>query len=74
MTTNDNKLSEPRQLACWTIELNVECPKCGDYVDLLDSSDFWDGRKLEIGEQKKAVEVSCPRDECHHDFLVDLTY
>ena len=63
-----------RPQACWTIELNVECPKCEADVNLLDADDFWDGKNFEIGHMKKAVEVVCPSAKCHHAFLVDLTY
>ena len=62
--------------ATWTIELNCTCPKCDKWVDLLDYSDFWDGRNLEIAEngteRSKGVEVLCP--ECSYEFTVDCEY
>jgi hypothetical protein len=62
--------------AQWTVELNCDCPKCGEYVDLLEYPDFWDGRKLEIAEhdteRSRAVEVACP--ECDHVFEVECRY
>lgn len=62
--------------ATWDISLDCECPKCGEYVDLLRAADFWDGRVLDIGEhdtdRSKGVEVLCP--ECGHEFEVDLEY
>lgn len=62
--------------AVWSIELWAECPSCKEDVDLLDDTDFWDGRKLDIGENQTErsfdVEVFCP--ECGHRFVVDLEY
>lgn len=69
--------TEERVAATWTIELNCDCPKCGEYVDLLTHSDFWDGRKdLALGEHstKRAdrLPVACP--ECNHEFEVECVY
>ena len=61
-----------RVTADWCVELNCDCPKCGEWVNLLDAADFWDGRDLEIAENKKAVEVDCPK--CGHEFEVDCVY
>jgi len=62
--------------AHWNIELNCDCPKCENYVDLLDCADFWDGRRLEVAEhdteRSKDVEVTCP--VCGHEFLVDTYF
>ena len=62
--------------ATWTVELNCECPECKQYVDLLDYTDFWDGRRLEIAEhgtdRSNDVDVICP--ECGHEFTVDCYY
>ena len=62
--------------ANWTVELNCDCPKCGEYVDLLTAPDFWDGRHLDIAEhgtkRSNALEVSCPK--CGHDFEVSCVY
>lgn len=62
--------------AVWTVELRCDCPKCGQWVDLLDFTDFWEGRKLEIAENgtdnSQDVEVDCP--ECGHEFKVDCEY
>jgi len=58
--------------AQWEVELNCHCPKCGEYVNLLDYPDFWDGRKLDIPEHDTKysdnLEVNCP--ECDHAFEV----
>jgi hypothetical protein len=62
--------------ATWCVELNCRCPKCNEYVNLLDYVDFWDGRKLKIAEHgtasSKDIEVMCP--SCNHDFEVDCDY
>lgn len=62
--------------AGWSISLNCDCPKCEEYVDLLDDSDFWDGRGLEVAEhdteRSRDVEVVCPK--CGYEFTVDLEY
>jgi predicted RNA-binding Zn-ribbon protein involved in translation (DUF1610 family) len=62
--------------ATWSISLDCDCPNCKEYVDLLTHPDFWDGRKIEIGETETArtvcAEVVCP--ECGHEFTVDFTY
>ena len=58
--------------AGWRIELNTTCPSCGEYVNLMDNPDFWDGRQLEIPEietdYSNNLEVLCP--ECGHEFTV----
>lgn len=63
-------------VATWSISLDVDCPHCGQYVNLLDAPDFWDGRELDVAEhnteRSQDVEVFCP--ECAREFLVDLTY
>jgi len=62
--------------ATWRISLDCNCPGCGKDVDLLDDSDFWDGRHLEPcetrTERSRNVWVVCP--ECGHEFHVDLEY
>lgn len=63
-------------LATWSISLDVDCPGCDGYVDLLAYADFWDGRHLDACEhgtdRSTNVEVVCP--ECNHEFKVDLEY
>lgn len=63
-------------IATWTLELNCECPGCGEDVDLLDHADFWHGRNLAVGEssteRSRDVEVVCPA--CGHEFAVDCRY
>lgn len=58
--------------ADWRVELNADCPTCGEHVNLLDAPDFWDGRKLEIAEhdtkESDNLEVQCPK--CYHQFTV----
>ena len=65
-----------RPVATWSISLDCDCPACGEYVNLLDYADFWDGRRLDACEhgtdRSRGVDVVCP--ECGHDFEVDLEY
>ena len=67
---------DPKIRAMWSVELNTVCPKCEEWVDLLDYADFWDGRSLTVGEtdtqRSRNVEVVCPN--CNHEFEVDLEY
>lgn len=62
--------------AFWEIYLHCDCPNCKENVDLLDYSDFWDGRGFEACEnhtdRTRGVEVVCPG--CGHEFEVDLDY
>lgn len=56
---------ESKALATWHVSLYIDCPHCDADLDLLvDIPDFWDGRKLEIGEsmteQSNNQEVECP--------------
>jgi len=60
--------------AMWTVKLNCTCPKCDEWVDLLDYADFWDQHysHLKIAEEVKDLEVMCP--ECGHEFKVITSY
>jgi uncharacterized protein (DUF983 family) len=62
--------------ASWFLELNCDCPKCGQYVDLTSAPDFWDGNRIgpvEYGTPRTTdMEVICP--ECGHGFQVDCEY
>lgn len=62
--------------AFWSVSLDVDCPHCGQYVNLLDASDFWDGRPFDIAEhgtkRTKAVDLMCP--ECGKEITCDLQY
>lgn len=69
-------MSEPIE-ANWDISLNVDCPGCKSYVDLLNASDFWEyNRTIEIGQhgtaETDALDVVCP--ECGHEFVVKCVY
>lgn len=65
-----------RPQAQWVVELNVDCPKCEQHVNLLDYVDFWDGRQLDIPEhmteRSKNQEAVCP--ECGHEFVVECVW
>lgn len=59
--------------AQWEVELNCNCPSCGERVNLLDGADFWEAhKKLDIPEHdteySNNLEVWCP--ECDHEFEV----
>lgn len=60
----------------WSVELNVECPACTKYVDLLETAGFMCDAPFEIAEhgteKTRDVEVSCPK--CGFEFYVDLEY
>lgn len=63
--------------ATWDISLNCDCPKCGEFVDLLRAQDFWcDHERLQAvehgTEQANNLEVICP--ECGHEFEVCCEY
>ncbi len=71
-----NESVKPIPTATWSLSLTCYCPKCLEYVDLLDEPDFWDGRQINVCEhgtdRSKDVEVTCP--ECNRPFKVDLQY
>lgn len=58
--------------AMWNIELMCDCPKCGKWVDLLTLPDFWDGRRMNIGENTTDEEFTCP--DCGHEFTANVVY
>ncbi len=62
--------------ATWSISLDCDCPSCGQYVDLLEDSEFWSGVELEIGEhdteRSRDVHVYCPK--CGESFNVACEY
>ena len=59
-------------VATWHISLDVECPKCGEDVDLTDYDDFWVDSSIEPAETVQGYDVICP--ECRHEFEVDTQY
>ena len=62
--------------ATWTLELNCECPSCGENVDLMDGDDFWENNPIEICEwgTKKSKDVEAYCADCDFSFAVDLQY
>lgn len=59
--------------AAWDIKLNVDCPICGEHVNLLDDPDFWDGRDgQQVGEHRENENVICPK--CLAEFVADFVY
>jgi ssDNA-binding Zn-finger/Zn-ribbon topoisomerase 1 len=69
-------MSNKTTIATWTLELNCECPKCGEDIDLLDDSDFWEHNRLETCEHEtdnsRGIDAIC--EMCEHEFKVDLAY
>ena len=65
-------MKQAKVKAGWNVELNCDCPKCEQYVNLLDEPDFWDCRQLDIAEhdteRSDNMEVFCP--VCGHEFEV----
>ncbi|QGZ13423.1 hypothetical protein KLPPOU148_021 [Klebsiella phage vB_KpnM_15-38_KLPPOU148] len=59
--------------AYWSLSLDVTCPKCGHYFDLLCDPDFWEfsGAK-QACEPIEGYETCCP--ECDHQFKTDFAY
>lgn len=54
--------------AVLSIELNVECPHCDDYLDLMD----WD---MEMNEEGELTRQACPDgdwSESHRSFSEDV--
>jgi endogenous inhibitor of DNA gyrase (YacG/DUF329 family) len=51
--------------ASWNVTLFCDCPHCGEYVDLLDYVDFWDGGGPEVCGRGDELEIPCP--ECGED-------
>jgi len=70
------KKAKKNTCATWSISLDVDCPKCEEYFNILDTPDFWEDRQLDLGEHETArsrgIEVTCP--ECGYEFTVDLEY
>ena len=74
---SDKKPVDAAVTATWCIELTCHGPHCGEYVDLTEEPDFWDGRHgLEFVEhgtpRTTGMEVTCPN--CGGEFKVNCTY
>lgn len=76
MPANELKPCQKKHYATWSLSLDVECPECGEYFDLTDDDDFWDGGKMSCCEHNTPsttdVRIECPK--CEHEFLVDFDY
>jgi len=60
-------------VACWSFSLDIECPKCGHDLDLVENDDFWDGRPNSFNIlHSKDEDIICP--ECDHEFVCDFEY
>lgn len=69
-------MEEKTICAQWYVELKCECPHCNEWVDLLESPDFFDIHRIEIPEHGTSrttdMEADCP--ECGEEFLTDLVW
>ena len=63
-------------VAVWNLELNCRCPKCDEYIDLLEGGDFWENNRVEVCEhstdKSKNIDAHC--EGCEHEFKVNLAY
>lgn len=69
--TDAEKVRE-RPISTWCVELNVDCPKCGDYVDVSMSAGFPGPDGPEVCEPCVGLPVQCPT--CEHRFEVDCEW
>ena len=76
VSVDEIKPEKENVIAVWDISLDVDCPKCEEYFDILQIPDFWDGRTLDLGEhgtdRSRDIEIVCLK--CGHAFKVDLEY
>lgn len=57
-------------VAEWSVYLHVDCPHCGEFVDLLENADtVYD---LDICERRDDYDAVCP--ECGKEFTCKTTY
>ena len=62
----------PNETAQWSISLDVTCPKCGNYFDIIATDDEFFRYNTEPLNEVTNYEVTCP--ECQHDFKIDSIY
>lgn len=58
--------------ASWCVSLIVECPSCGEVMDLTESDDVLDGTFCTALENEKNYQVECH--ECGNHFTCDFAY
>lgn len=62
--------------AFWDIQLNVTCPHCDHYFDLMDDDDIRSYSQFQPLERDTSLttdyEITCP--ECEHEFVADFVY
>ena len=59
--------------ASWSVTLYCDCPHCGEFVDLLEYGDFWDGGGP-CGMCEGDVEIETPCPECGEDIKCTTQY
>lgn len=66
-------MTDKHSIAEWDFSLHTECPKCDEWVDLLQCGDFFEwNQRISIGENRENVEAQCPL--CGHEFKVETIY
>lgn len=68
--------------ATWSISLDIDCPFCNSYIDVIPTTDdcdeiadFWEQFSNDMGQclhNSKDIGVTCP--ECHKKFIIDCEY
>ena len=67
-----------KEVASIHVQVNVDCPNCGNYIDLLDDSLDTEVEKTDVmiasfqdewGCKDAEIEVKCP--ECENIFIVN---
>ena|GEM_PF-4457085 len=61
--------------ACWTVELNIVCPKCEDYFNYFDTDEYREGGHLDLKyaqpDPNANIEITCP--ECGAKLFIKET-
>ena len=61
--------------ARWAVELNIECPKCDNYFDYLETEEYriggFESLKHQESDDNANIKVKCP--ECGVNILVKST-
>lgn len=56
-------------VAWWHVSLDVDCPKCQQYIDILQTDEYLCGDGFNIESANDIdFEAKCP--ECGHEFLI----
>lgn len=58
--------------AVWNLSLDVTCPSCGHYFDLMCDPDLFEWSGASVCESIEGYDTTCP--ECDHEFKSDFIY